>query len=154
MGIKRYNPTTASRRFMTGADFTELTAEKPQKALLAPLKKTGGRNNVGRVTVRFRGGGHKRMYRIIEFKRDKLDLAAKVIAIEYDPNRSSRIALVEYPDKERRYILAPLDLKVGDEVISSDNPETEIKAGNAMILKNIPQGMPLHNIELVRGKGV
>jgi len=153
MGIKRYNPVTASRRFITGADFAEITASSPQKALLAPLKKTGGRNNAGRITVRFRGGGHKRMYRVIDFKRDKLDLAAKVVSIEYDPNRSSRIALVEYPDKERRYILAPVELKVGDEVISSDNPETEIKAGNALILKNIPQGMSLHNIELVKGKG-
>ena len=153
MGIKKYNPTTPSRRFITGSDFKEITQGKPHKALLVPLKKTGGRNNAGRITVRFHGGGHKRMYRLIDFKRDKLEVAARVISIEYDPNRSTRIALVEYPDKERRYILAPLELKVGDEIISSDNPEAEIKAGNALILKNIPQGMPLHNIELVKGKG-
>jgi len=153
MGIKKYNPTTPSRRFITGSDFAEVTAQRPQKSLIRPLKKTGGRNNFGRITVRFRGGGHKRMYRVIDFKRDRIDVAAKVVTIEYDPNRSSRIALVEYPDKERRYILAPLELKVGDEVISSDNPETEIKAGNALILKNIPQGISLHNIELVKGKG-
>ncbi|MCM8780048.1 MAG: 50S ribosomal protein L2 [Candidatus Omnitrophica bacterium] len=153
MGIKKYNPVTSSRRFMTGADFAEITAHRPQRSLITPLKKSGGRNNAGRVTLRFRGGGHKRMYRIIDFKRDKLDVAAKVISIEYDPNRSSRIALVEYADKERRYILAPAELKVGDEIISSDKPDTEIKAGNAWLLKNITQGMPLHNIELVRGKG-
>ena len=138
---------------MTGPDFSEITKNKPEKSLIAPLKKTGGRNVYGRITTRHQGGGHKRMLRIIDFKRDLFEIPAKVIAIEYDPNRSSRIALVEYPDKERRYILAPVELKVGDEVISSDNPETEIKAGNALILKNIPQGMPLHNIELVRGKG-
>ncbi|MCM8770960.1 MAG: 50S ribosomal protein L2 [Candidatus Omnitrophica bacterium] len=153
MGIKRYNPVTPSRRFMTGADFAEITRKKPQKSLLRPLKKTGGRNNAGRITVRFRGGGHKRLYRLIDFKRERLDIPCKVISIEYDPNRSSRIALVEYPDKERRYILAPLELKVGEEIISSDNPQTEIKPGNALLLRNIPQGIPIHNIELVKGKG-
>ncbi len=153
MGIKKYNPTTPSRRYMTTVDFSEITKDTPEKSLLRPLKKNGGRNNAGRITVRFRGGGHKRMYRIIDFKRDKIDMPCKVVAIEYDPNRSSRIALVEYPDKERRYILAPLELKVGDEIVASDNPETEIKAGNTMPLKNIPQGMAIHNIELVKGKG-
>jgi large subunit ribosomal protein L2 len=153
MGIKKYNPTTPSRRYMTTTDFSEITKHTPEKSLLRPLRKKAGRNNAGRITVRFRGGGHKRMYRLIDFKRDKLDVPCKVIAVEYDPNRSSRIALVEYPDKEKRYILAPLDLKVGEEIIASDNPETEIKPGNTLPLRNIPQGIPIHNIELVKGKG-
>jgi len=153
MGIKKYKPTTASRRWMTGADFSEITASKPQKSLLMPLKRTGGRNVHGRITVRHIGGGHKRMLRIIDFKRDIIDVPAKVITIEYDPNRSARIALVEYPTKEKRYILAPLDLKVGDEIISSNQKDVEIKSGNCMLLKYLPQGTLIHNIELFKGKG-
>lgn len=153
MGIKKYKPTTASLRWTKLSDFAEITKHKPEKSLCRPIKKTGGRNIYGRITVRHQGGGHKRLYRIIDFKRDKLDIAGKVIAIEYDPNRSARIALVEYPDKEKRYILAPLGLNVGDEIISSHKPETDIKIGNFMPLKYIPQGMTIHNIELVPGKG-
>jgi len=118
-----------------------------------PLKKRGGRNASGRITVRHQGGGHKRMLRLIDFKRDIMDLAAKVIAIEYDPNRTARIALVEYPGKGKRYILAPAGLGVGEEIISSDQKETEIKVGNCLLLDNIPSGTPIHNIELTKGKG-
>lgn len=153
MGIKKFKPTTPSRRFMLGYDFSEITKEEPEKGLLLPLKKKGGRNVYGRITVRFRGGGHKRMLRIIDFKRNLQDVPAKVVAIEYDPNRSSRLALIEYPNKEKRYILAPLGLKVADEVVSSDSKEVEIKVGNCLPLRYIPQGQPIHNIELVKGKG-
>lgn len=151
--IKRFKPTTPSLRFTRILDSRDLTKKEPEKNLILPLKKKGGRNAYGRITVRGRGGGHKRMYRIIDFKRDKLDSPAKVIAIEYDPNRSSRIALVEYPDKERRYILAPLGIRIGDEVISSLNPNTEIKIGNCLPLRYIPVGEPIHNIELTKGRG-
>lgn len=140
-------------RFLTRSTFEEITKDKPEKRLLQPLKKKGGRNCYGRITMRFRGGGHKQMYRVIDFKRDKKDIAATVIAIEYDPNRSSRIALLEYTDKERRYIIAPLELKVGEQVISSDNPQTDIKPGNTLLIKNIPTGTLVHNIELVKGQG-
>lgn len=153
MGIKKFKPTTASRRWMSGSDFLEITKDKPEKSLLVPLKKTGGRNALGRVTVRHRGGGHKRRLRIIDFKRDLYEVPAKVLAIEYDPNRSSRIALVEYPDKIKKYIVAPLDLKVGDEIISSNQKDADIKIGNCLLLGNIPSGTLIHNIELVRGKG-
>ena len=153
MGIKKYKPTTASLRWTRLSDFSEITKNKPEKSLLKPIKKSGGRNVYGRLTVRHRGGGHKRQYRIIDFKRDKFDVPGKVIAIEYDPNRSARIALVEYPDKERRYILMPLGLNVGDEIISSHNPETDIKIGNFMPINYIRQGMMIHNIELAPGKG-
>lgn len=153
MGIKKYNPTTASRRWITTTDFAEITASKPQKSLLLPLKRSGGRNSYGRITVRHIGGGHKRMLRIVDFKRDLIDVPAKVISIEYDPNRSSRIALVEYPTKEKRYILAPSDLKVGDQIISSNQKDTEIKSGNCMLLRYLPQGTLIHNVELVKGKG-
>lgn len=153
MGIKKYNPTTASRRWMTGHDFSELSKNAPQKSLLLPLKRTGGRNSYGRITVRHHGGGHKRMLRIIDFKRDLLDTPAKVIAIEYDPNRSARIALVEYPSKEKRYILAPVGLSVGAEIISSGQKDAEIKPGNCLPLRHIPQGTLIHNIELFQGKG-
>jgi len=138
---------------MSGNDFAEITKSKPEKSLLLPLKKTGGRNFYGRITVRHRGGGHKRMLRIIDFKRDLFEVPAKVAAIEYDPNRSARIALLEYPNKEKRYILAPLDLKVGDEIISSEQREAEIKNGNCLPLRNMPTGTLIHNIELAKGKG-
>ncbi len=153
MGVKKFNPTTPSRRHMVGFDFSEITKHTPEKSLLLPLKGSGGRNNYGRVTRRWRGGGHKRMLRIVDFKRDILDVPAKVIGIEYDPNRSARIALVEYPDKVRKYILSPLDLKVGDEVIASDDKAAEMKLGNCLPLRNIPEGTPVHNIELAKGKG-
>lgn len=153
MGIKKFKPTTQSRRWMSGPDFSEITKDKPERALTVPLKKSGGRNVFGRVTVRHRGGGHKRMLRIIDFKRDLFEIPAKVIAVEYDPNRSARIALLEYPDKKRRYILAPLELNVGDEVISSNQKETEIKSGNCLLLRYISSGTLIHNIELVKGKG-
>ncbi len=153
MGIKKFKPTTASRRWMSGPDFSEITKDKPEKSLLRPLKKTGGRNAFGRVTVRHRGGGHKRALRIIDFKRNLYEVSAKVIAIEYDPNRSSRIALVEYPDKIKKYIVAPLDLKAGDEIISSNQKEAEIKAGNCLLIRHIPSGTLIHNIELFKGRG-
>jgi len=138
---------------MSGPDFSEITKDRPEKSLLMPLKKTGGRNAYGRITTRHIGGGHKRMLRIIDFKRDLLEIPAKVLAIEYDPNRSARIALVEYPDKVKRYILAPLGLNVGNTVISSDQKETEIKTGNCLPLKYIPSGTSIHNIEISKGKG-
>jgi large subunit ribosomal protein L2 len=153
MGLKKFKPTTPSRRWMSGPDFSEITKSTPEKSLLAPCKRSGGRNVYGRVTVRHRGGGHKRMLRIVDFKRNLFDTAAKVIAIEYDPNRSSRIALVEYPTKERRYIIAPVGLSVGDEILSSYQKNTEIKIGNCMPIRFIPQGTMIHNIELVKGKG-
>jgi large subunit ribosomal protein L2 len=153
MGIKKFKPTTSTRRWMSGPDFAEITKTEPEKSLLMPLKKSGGRNAHGRITVRHRGGGHKRMLRIIDFKRDLLDILAKVIAIEYDPNRSARIALLEYPDKKRRYILAAAGLKVGDELISSDKKDAEIKVGNCLLIRHIPSGTLIHNIELFKGKG-
>ncbi len=153
MGIKKFKPTTPSRRWMVGMDFAEITKTTPEKALTRPLRKRGGRNNRGRVTVRFKGGGHKQLYRIIDFKRNKFDVAAKVMAIEYDPNRTTRLALVEYPDKEKRYILAPLGVKVGDEVISSENQGIDIKNGNCLPIRYIPLGTLVHNIELVKGRG-
>lgn len=138
---------------MSGPDFAEITKNKPEKSLIVSLKKSGGRNAFGRVTVRHRGGGHKRMLRIIDFKRDLVEVAAKVIAIEYDPNRSSRIALVEYPNKIKKYIVAPIDLKVGDEIMASNQKEAEIKSGNCLLLRNIPSGTLIHNLELFKGKG-
>jgi len=151
--IKKFKPTTPSLRFTQILDRREFTKKEPEKSLLVPLKKTGGRNVYGRITVRGRGGGHKKMYRIIDFKRDKLDVKGVVVSLEYDPNRSGPIALVEYADKEKRYILAPLGLNVGDEIISSFNPETEIKIGNCLPLRYIPIGVQIHNIELTKGKG-
>jgi large subunit ribosomal protein L2 len=136
---------------MASADFAELTSSKPEKSLLKPLKKTGGRNSQGRITVRHRGGGHKRRYRAIDFKRDKHGVPAKVATIEYDPNRTARIALLHYSDGEKRYILAPLGIKVGD--VLSSGPGAEMKAGNALPLSQIPLGIPIHNLELVPGKG-
>lgn len=153
MGIKQYKPTTPSLRYISVSDFAEITKSKPEKSLTRPLKKTGGRNNTGRLTIRHHGGGHKQKYRVIDFRRDRLEEKAKVIAVEYDPNRSARIALVEYADKERRYIICPLGLKVGEEIISSDNPETEMKPGNALPLKLIPLGTLVHNVEFVKGRG-
>lgn len=151
MGITTYKPTSSGIRFQTTSSFEEITRKEPSKALLLPLKKTGGRNCYGHITCYHRGGGHKRKYRIIDFKRDKSDIPAKVNSIEYDPNRSCRIALLHYADGEKRYILAPEGLKVGDEVISSNN--ADIKPGNCLPLKNIPLGTQIHNIELKAGKG-
>ena len=151
MGIKRVQPTSAGRRFQTFSDYSEITKQSPEKSLVTILKKSGGRNNRGRVTARRRGGGHKRYYRIIDFKRDKDNIPAKVAAIEYDPNRSARIALLHYVDGEKRYILAPAKLAVGDTVMSG--PEADIKPGNALPLANIPLGTHIHNIELKLGKG-
>jgi len=151
MGIKKFKPTTDSLRWTVISDFEELTKSRPEKKLLLPLKRTGGRNNRGRITSRHRGGGHKKMLRIIDFKRDKLDMPAKVVAIEYDPNRSSRIALVKYADQEVRYIVAPVGLAVNDEIVSSNS--AEIKVGNATTLGNIPAGTPIYNVELKRGAG-
>jgi large subunit ribosomal protein L2 len=151
MAIKRVNPTSAGRRFQTYSSFDEITKKKPERQLITIRKESGGRNNNGRITLRWRGGGHKRYYRIIDFKRDKDGIAANVAAIEYDPNRSARIALLHYIDGEKRYILAPLNLSVGDQVMSG--PEADIKPGNAMPLANIPLGTHIHNIELSLGKG-
>ncbi len=151
MAVKKYKPTSPGRRFMSVVHDEELTRKEPEKSLLAPMNRSGGRNSMGRVTARHRGGGHKRKYRIIDFKRDKVDVPAKVAAIEYDPNRSARIALLHYADGEKRYILAPLGLRTGDVVISAD--ETDVKPGNSMPLKNIPLGTLLHNIEMRPGKG-
>lgn len=151
MGIKKYKPTTAGRRFMTGDTFEEITKKEPEKSLVETLKKTGGRNNLGRITMRHRGGGSKRRYRIIDFKRNKLDVPGKVAAIEYDPNRSARIALIHYVDGEKRYILAPQGLGVGDTILSGE--KADIRPGNAMKLKDMPVGTFIHNIELEPGRG-
>ncbi len=153
MGLIKFKPTTPSRRHMSGPDFKEITKNKPERSLLVPLKKTGGRNCYGRITTRHIGGGHKRMLRLIDFKRDIYDQPAKVLAIEYDPNRSARIALVEYPDKQKKYIIAPLALNVGDMVFSSNQKDVEIKPGNCLLIRNIPSGTLIHNIELSPGKG-
>jgi large subunit ribosomal protein L2 len=151
MGIRRYKPTSPGRRNMSVSTFEEITKKRPEKSLLAPLRKSGGRNNRGRLTTRHRGGGHKRAYRIIDFKRNKHGIPAKVAAIEYDPNRTARIALLNYVDGEKRYILAPLGLKVGDTVMSG--PEADIRVGNALPLRIIPLGTQVHNIELELGRG-
>lgn len=151
MPLKTYRPTSPGRRGMSGATFEEITKDKPEKSLLLPLKKRGGRNNQGRITVRHRGGGVKRRLRIIDFKRDKFGVPGKVAAIEYDPNRSARIALIYYADGEKRYILAPAELNIGDTVMSGS--EAEVKPGNALPLKLIPSGTLIHNIELEKGRG-
>ncbi|MCX7764859.1 MAG: 50S ribosomal protein L2 [Bacteroidia bacterium] len=151
MGIRKYKPTSPGRRWMSVSDFSEITKTEPEKSLLLPYKKSGGRNNQGRRSARYIGGGHKRRYRIIDFRRDKHNIPAKVAAIEYDPNRTARIALLHYADGEKRYIIAPQDLKVGDTVISG--PEVEPKVGNALPLRNIPLGTFVHNIELLPGQG-
>lgn len=151
MAIKSFKPYSAGRRFMTIASFDEITAVKPEKSLVESLKKNGGRNQQGKLTVRHQGGGHKRKYRIIDFKRNKDGIPAKVATIEYDPNRSARIALLHYVDGEKRYIIAPNGLKVGDQVMSG--PEADIKPGNALPLKNIPVGTMIHNVEIKIGAG-
>lgn len=151
MSIKKLKPVTPGTRFRTNFTFEEITKSEPEKSLLVSLKKSGGRNNLGRVTARHRGGGHKRKYRIIDFKRNKFGISAKVIAIEYDPNRSSRIALLHYADGEKRYIIAPDGLKVGDILTSGSG--SEIKIGNALPLKEMPLGSFVHNVELKPGKG-
>lgn len=151
MPIKTFKPYTQSRRQMSVSDFSDITKTEPEKSLTRIIKKKGGRNNTGQVMVRFRGGGHKRFYRIIDFKRDKFNIPAKVIAIEYDPNRSSRIALLQYQDGEKRYIIQPVGVKVGDSLMSG--PDAEIKPGNSLPLTNIPVGTFIHNLELVAGKG-
>ena len=151
MGIKQYKPTSHGRRFQTVSDFSEITRSTPEKSLLAPKPKKAGRNNKGRITTRHQGGGVKRRYRIIDFKRNKDGVPAKVATIEYDPNRSARIALLHYADGEKRYIIHPKGLKVGDTVISG--PDADIKPGNALPLENIPVGTLVHNVELQPGKG-
>ena len=151
MGITKYKPTSAGRRFMTSADYDEITTKSPHKPLLTYSHNKKGRNNLGRITSKSRGGGHKQLYRIIDFKRDKLDVPGHVKTIEYDPNRTARIALVSYMDGEKRYILAPLGIKVGDKIIASS--KTEIILGNSLELGNIPEGSIVHNIELSPGNG-
>jgi large subunit ribosomal protein L2 len=151
MAVKKFRPTTPSLRYKTVPSFKEITRSKPEKSLLRPLKASGGRNNQGRTTVRHRGGGHKRRYRIIDFRRDKRGVPARVAAIEYDPNRSARIALLHYADGEKRYILAPDRVTVGETIMAGEN--AEVRPGNALPLRRIPLGMMIHNIELKRGVG-
>ncbi|HLH23381.1 MAG TPA: 50S ribosomal protein L2 [Chloroflexota bacterium] len=151
MPTQQYKPTSPGRRGMSGYTFEEITATKPYKRLTEPLKKTGGRNNQGRITTRHRGGGAKRLYRIIDWKRNKLGIAAQVRTIEYDPNRSARIALLEYEDGEKRYIIAPVGVRVGQRLMSG--PEAELSAGNALALRDIPTGTVVHNVELQPGRG-
>lgn len=151
MGLKQYKPTTSGRRKAGVADFSEITKTEPEKSLITIKKRKAGRTS-GKITVRHRGSEHKRYYRLIDFKQEKLDQPAKVLSIEYDPNRTARIALVQYPDGEKRYMIAPLELRVGDEIIASKK-KAEIKAGNRLPLEMIPIGLPIHNIELVPGKG-
>lgn len=151
MAIRKYKPTSPGRRFQTGSTHEEITSDSPEKSLLTPLKKKGGRNVYGRITSRHIGGGHKRKYRVIDFRREKLEVPAKVASIEYDPNRSARIALLNYVDGEKRYILAPVGVAVGDMIVSGER--TDVKPGNSMPLKNIPLGSFVHNVELKIGKG-
>ena len=151
MAIKSYKPTTPSRRQMTCTDYSGLSKVAPEKSLLETLKKHSGRNNLGRITVRHRGGGNRRKYRVIDFKRDKADMKATVLTLEYDPNRTAHIALVQYEDGEKRYIIAPNGLKVGDTVVSGK--QADIKPGNALPMASIPTGTFIHNIELYPGKG-
>ncbi|NOK86022.1 MAG: 50S ribosomal protein L2 [Chloroflexi bacterium AL-W] len=151
MAVKVYKPTSAGRRDMTGHSFEEITKSKPERSLTEPLRKKGGRNNTGRITVRHRGGGHKRRYRVIDFKRNKFDSRAQVVAVEYDPNRSARIALIQFEDGEKRYIIAPLGLNVGDTI--GNGEQANLRPGNALAIKDIPVGTQIHNIELQPGKG-
>ncbi|WP_085520779.1 50S ribosomal protein L2 [Tuberibacillus sp. Marseille-P3662] len=151
MAIKKFKPTSNGRRHMTASDYSEITTDQPEKSLLEPLSKKAGRNNTGRMTVRHKGGGHKRKYRIIDFKRNKDGIPGRVATIEYDPNRSSNIALINYADGEKRYILAPKGLEVGHQIMAG--PDADIKVGNALPLKNIPVGTVVHNVELRPGKG-
>ena len=152
MGVKTYRPTTSSLRHRTGLTYEELTTSQPYKPLVQPLKKSGGRDSRGRISIRFRGGGHKRSYRIIDFKRDKIDIPGEVETIEYDPNRSAFISLIKYKDGERRYIVTPYKLEVGQIIVSADK-QVDILPGNAMPLRFIPLGTVVHNLELKRGKG-
>ena len=151
MGIKKFKPTSAGRRGMTGSDFAEVTRANPERSLVVALSKNGGRNNRGRITVRRRGGGHKRRYRVIDCRRDKENVPGKVASIEYDPNRSARIALIHYVDGEKRYILHPVGLSVGDTVVTSET--ADIQPGNSMMLQSAPLGTHVHNIEMQRGRG-
>jgi large subunit ribosomal protein L2 len=151
MGVRFLKPTTPGSRFASRSDFAEVTTDKPEKSLTKALRKKAGRNNTGRITVRRRGGGHKRRLRLIDFKRNKFNIPGKVAPVEYDPNRSAYISLIHYLDGEKRYILSPLDLKVGDMIVSGD--EVPLKIGNALKIKNIPSGMDVHNVELIPGKG-
>ncbi len=151
MAVKKYKPTTPGRRGMTGFTFEEITKKKPERSLVIPRRKRAGRNFYGRITVRHRGGGHRRKIRLVDFKRDKRNIPAKVAAIEYDPNRTARLALLHYADGEKRYIIAPLELQVGDEVMAG--PQAEIRPGNSLPIANIPPGTMIHNIELYEGRG-
>ena len=151
MGIKQLKSVTPGSRFASRSDFSELTTSRPEKSLTRALRKSGGRNNTGRITIRRRGGGHRRRYRIIDFKRDKFDIPGKVMTVEYDPNRSANISLINYADGEKRYILSPIGLKVDDSVISGE--KVPLKAGNCLPLKSVPAGLFVHNIELLPGKG-
>ncbi|HEY9754417.1 MAG TPA: 50S ribosomal protein L2 [Oculatellaceae cyanobacterium] len=151
MPPRKINPTSAGRRNMTTPDFSDITCTTPEKTLLRPLKSTGGRNGQGRLTVRHKGGGHKRAYRLVDFKRDKVGVPATVKTVEYDPNRNARICLLVYADGEKRYILAPLNIKVGDKLMSG--PQAEVKIGNALPLRSIPLGTMVHNVEMTPGKG-
>ena len=151
MATRKYKPTSAGRRFQSAHDFDEITTDRPYRPLTKPLKKSGGRNNRGEVTLWWRGGGHKRAYRVVDFRRDKLDVPARVKTVEYDPNRSARIALVAYADGEKRYILHPVGLKVGDTIVAGER--VDIVPGNAIPLRNIPLGTMVHNVELRPGKG-
>jgi large subunit ribosomal protein L2 len=151
MPLKRYKPTTPTLRYRTTSDFAEITRTEPEKGLVRPMKRKGGRNNKGRISMRHRGGGHKRRYRVIDFRRDKFGIPAKVASIEYDPNRSARIALLYYVDGEKRYMLAPVGLGVGDTVVSG--PGSDIRVGNTLPLREIPLGTEVHNVELTPGKG-
>jgi large subunit ribosomal protein L2 len=150
-GVRIYKPTSPGRRFMSVSSFDDITSASPEKSLISPLKRSGGRNSYGRITVRHRGGGSKKRYRIIDFKRDKTGIPGKIAAIHYDPNRSARIALIHYVDGEKRYIIAPIGIKVGD--IVQSGPDAEMRPGNAMPLENMPLGTVIHNIELQPGKG-
>ena len=151
MGVRNLKPVTPGSRFASRSDFSEITTNKPEKSLTVALRKKGGRNNTGRITVRRRGGGHKRRYRIIDYKRDKFGVNGKVATIEYDPNRSAYISLIHYDDGEKRYILSPLDISVGTNIVSGD--KVPLKIGNALLLSNIPTGLFVHNVELIPGKG-
>lgn len=151
MGIKKFKPTTPGQRGMTGYSFEEITKTVPERSLLRPLRKSGGRNSYGKVTVRHRGGGHRRHIRVVDFKREKYGIPARVAAIEYDPNRTARLALLFYVDGEKRYIIAPLDLRVGDTILSG--PQAEVRPGNCLPISNIPIGTLVHNVELKSGKG-
>jgi large subunit ribosomal protein L2 len=153
MGVREYKPTSAGRRFMSVSTFEEITKKSPEKSLVVPAKKTGGRNNMGRITTRHIGGGHKKKYRIVDFKRDKIEIPGRVASIEYDPNRSANLALINYIDGEKRYIIAPVGLHIGDTVVSSRKSDTEIKEGNCLPLKLIPLGTFVHNVEMKPGKG-